>query len=232
MSVKMNSKIKIAVVGVEQSRRIVETLGALGSVSCFTCIQTLRGGAHQGAPDLVVLESGAIELEVPKLRSLGADLGWTFSLIAISRVDVGCDVLRTALAKGADDIFVAPVSDALLRVKVEHLMNQQARATAAPEPAPEIFDPERIEDLTMKEYRILRAIMGEPHMTISRHGLMRKVWPNLLISPKTVDVHLFNLRRKIRRYGYDIRSRLESGGEDGRCFELARVDRAIPRLGL
>ena len=53
--------------------------------------------------------------------------------------------------------------------------------------------------------------MDSSDRCISRTDILEKVWGKTSVHPKTVDVHLYNLRRKLHAYGYMIRS--DGGGK-------------------
>lgn len=60
------------------------------------------------------------------------------------------------------------------------------------------------QDLTFKEFKILGLFMSDPGRPVSRQLLISTLWADVKVGPKTLDVHLFNLRRKIRPKGYDL----------------------------
>lgn len=59
-------------------------------------------------------------------------------------------------------------------------------------------------DLTFKEFKILGLFINTPEHSLSRQNLISSLWTDVKVGPKTLDVHLFNLRRKIRPKGYDL----------------------------
>lgn len=119
------------------------------------------------------------------------------------------DWVMDLLEAGAVDVMAWPISSIVLRAKVERFFASAASAVADVKPTP--FDLERLPELTMKEYKIVRAILSAPAQRITRLGLIERVWPDNNVSPKTIDVHIFNLRRKLRRHGFDIKSGIDTG---------------------
>jgi len=59
--------------------------------------------------------------------------------------------------------------------------------------------------LTSKEFQIVAHLIDDANATLPRQVIIDRVWFNLRVSPKTFDVHLVNLRRKLNTIGLDIR---------------------------
>lgn len=64
-------------------------------------------------------------------------------------------------------------------------------------------------ELTRKELKIIEIIIEQPRMTIQRDELQKKIWGRF-ISANTLDVHLCNLRKKLKNTSYEITS-LDNG---------------------
>lgn len=64
-------------------------------------------------------------------------------------------------------------------------------------------------DLTRKELKIIETIIETPNMMIDRNELQKIIWGRF-ISANTLDVHLCNLRKKLKDTNYQIRS-LDTG---------------------
>ncbi len=73
-----------------------------------------------------------------------------------------------------------------------------------------VLDGNLLSGLTCKQKALIRLFLSSEEREVERHAILENVWGDLSIQPKTVDVHLYNLRRKIHPYGYLIRS--EGGG--------------------
>ncbi len=112
---------------------------------------------------------------------------------------------------GADDYVCKPFSPrevvARVRAQLRRAREFQARAAGAPAPAPEIeLDAERFEarargvtlTLTPVEFRLLRALAERPGRVLSRQQLLDALYlDHRVVSDRTVDSHIKNLRRKI-----------------------------------
>lgn len=70
---------------------------------------------------------------------------------------------------------------------------------------------DQVRELTLKEYRIVKAMCKGSGHKISREALKNAVWPGISVGDKTIDVHIFNARQKLRAAGFDISSDLHDG---------------------
>lgn len=62
--------------------------------------------------------------------------------------------------------------------------------------------------LTRKEFEILRLLLENPNVVLSREELLSKVWTgDVYVNDRTVDVHITRLRKKIAPYGEHIVTR-------------------------
>ena len=51
--------------------------------------------------------------------------------------------------------------------------------------------------LTRREFDLLAALLRDPERVHTREGLLELVWGSTYLQPKTVDVHIAGLRRKL-----------------------------------
>lgn len=58
--------------------------------------------------------------------------------------------------------------------------------------------------LTAKELQIVSLLNSAPTRALSREDLVKQIWHSVKVSSKTLDVHIFNLRRKIAPLGIEI----------------------------
>jgi len=142
----------------------------------------------------------------------------TCPFIVISSYD-DVDILRACFDEGAMDYLTKPFAKAELIVKIERIL--RAAGKAEPEPGPERgswpgirFDPEILSvgrdgqspvQLTARELRIFWILYRARGELVSRQQIKEQVWPNALVSGKTLDVHIFNLRAKLRGVSIGIR---------------------------
>jgi two-component system response regulator BaeR len=117
------------------------------------------------------------------------------------------------LELGADDYICKPFSprEVVARVKAV-LRRTQAAATPSAAPASIELDESRFEarmrgqaiDLTPVEFRLLGKLVAQPGRVFSRQQLMDALYrDHRIVSERTVDSHVKNLRRKLARVGPD-----------------------------
>ena len=62
--------------------------------------------------------------------------------------------------------------------------------------------------LPRKEFEILALMLEHPGRIFSREELMERIWPDdVVVTDRTVDVHITRIRSKISPYGKSIVSR-------------------------
>lgn len=132
--------------------------------------------------------------------------------IIVSSVD-DIDALRFCFKEGALDYLTKPFKKNELLVKIENVLSGVNR----PRPVSEDgltktldLDGQEVKGLTTKQMQLLSLFINSNDRSVTRHDILDKVWRDTSVHPKTVDVHLYNLRRKVHEYGYLIRS--DGGG--------------------
>ncbi len=113
------------------------------------------------------------------------------------------------LSMGADDYLVKPFSILELVARIKAILRRVQPALPGPRtlrsgpfrfdlPALEASRDGRPLDLTSREFRILEILITRPGKTHSREELLRLAWEaDARPTPRTVDVHVANLRRKL-----------------------------------
>lgn len=88
------------------------------------------------------------------------------------------------------------------------------------------FDREKIEfkengrplDLTLVEMRVLGLLDKNSNNLVFRKTILEKIWPGVFVTSRTVDVHIFRIRKElhdheivgVRNKGYLLREKLKS----------------------
>ena len=54
--------------------------------------------------------------------------------------------------------------------------------------------------LTQMEFDLLRYFMERPNQVIPRNKLLGDLWPDAVVADRTVDTHIANLRRKLKKF--------------------------------
>lgn len=115
------------------------------------------------------------------------------------------------LELGADDYICKPFSPREVVARVRAVLRRSNPATARPSPAVEL-DEDRFEarihgqalNLTPVEFRLLGKLASQPGRVFSRDQLIGALYADhRVVSDRTVDSHVKNLRRKLSDLGYD-----------------------------
>ena len=154
-------------------------------------------------------------------------------IIFITALD-GEDNLVKGLNIGADDYIAKPLSmkevKARVRAVLRRTLNQGDRSrdsldTSDHGPVPLIYEGIRL-DLNAKtvtldgeelictklEFELLSFFLQHPGRVYSREDLLKYCWPqDVLVLDRTVDVNITRLRKKIGRYGKQIKTRVGYG---------------------
>ncbi len=120
--------------------------------------------------------------------------------------DDDIESLRLCFKEGANDYMTKPFKKNELLVKVETIL--RGRKSIGRSVRPQIsIDGTSITGLTTKQQKLLSLFIHEnPERLVDRNLILDKVWGNTAVHPKTIDVHLYNLRRKLHPFGYMIKS--------------------------
>jgi DNA-binding response OmpR family regulator len=180
-----------------------ETLGYRYPVVFFENLESLSRALHDGQkekPDLLIAD-----LKLPDGTFLaflkspdGALIDFPFAVV--SSVD-DLDALRFCFERGAVDYIVKPFQKSELIAKTE-------RALAHGTPITPAGFQSAIDNLplTGMERTILLKIHDAGPGGIERGVLISRVWKDVAVNPKTVDVHISNLRRKLAPHNLDVRA--------------------------
>jgi len=128
------------------------------------------------------------------------------------------DVLRSCFEEGALDYLTKPFHKPELIVKVENnLKNRTSKPESKSPSAPviEVLAAENEQEnwnklmrqLTARELRIFSSLYQNAGNPVSKHRLFEDVWGDVKVGKKTLDVHMFNLRRKLRSSSLQIEFR-------------------------
>ena len=160
----------------------------------------------------------------------------TIPIIFITALE-GEDNMVKGLNIGADDYITKPLSMKEVKARVRAVLRRASVSNQHPEgkgafPTSDhqisyegitldlnaklaTLDGEHL-SLTKLEYEILSLLLQHPGKVFSREDLLKYCWPqDVLVLDRTVDVNITRLRKKIGRYGQQIKTRVGYGY----CFE-------------
>ena len=123
--------------------------------------------------------------------------------VVVSSLD-DVDALRFCFDEGALDYITKPFKKSELIVKIERaILNSEEKKKLSGPKNMAIFKP-IFSELTAKENAILSLFKESTSGEVTRDEIVTTVWENLKVHPKTLDVHLYNLRRKLQAHGLKI----------------------------
>lgn len=138
----------------------------------------------------------------------------TFSTIPILMITARVEEIDRLLGLelGADDYICKPFSPREVVARVKAVLRRSRAAGATPKAAPIELDECRFEarvlgkllNVTPVEFRLLSKLMAQPGRVFSRQQLMDSLYrDHRVVSERTVDSHVKNLRRKLADAGSD-----------------------------
>lgn len=136
-------------------------------------------------------------------------------------------VMKKCFDLGCADFLLKPLRLNELRVKVARSLETKAPADQRrlefnPSTHTVCFEGRESEPLTSKEYQILSTLFAAPGQCATRAEVLGRVWTVSKVVSKTLDVHIFHLRKKLAVIGVAIQHRapdsfqIDFGGEGDR----------------
>lgn len=210
----------IYIVEDDESIREIETIALKNSnymVYAFEKAKDFYRKLDEIVPDLVLLDimlpdENGYDI-VKKLRKNPATK--RLPVIMVTAKSTEMDMIK-GLDDGADDYIKKPFSVMELITRVKVLL----RRTEGEEVKFHVLDnimmdherhmvyvSEKPVELTFKEYELLRFLMTNQNVVLSRESIMRHVWgTDFEGESRTVDVHIKTLRQKLGEGGNHIRT--------------------------
>jgi DNA-binding response OmpR family regulator len=160
-----------------------------------------RGGIDVALVDVMLPELDGFEV----VRRIRTESGIPIILITAR----GEEAQRiTGLELGADDYVVKPFSAPEVVARVRAQLRRSRGDFGSPEPlrtgsveldavARRVTVDDREVELTRREFDLLAALLRDPDRVHTRDALLDQVWGSMYLQPKTVDVHIAGLRRKL-----------------------------------
>lgn len=133
--------------------------------------------------------------------------------VVVAALDPSFSSVSRTLQDGAADVVLLETPISLVAAKVKHRLNSQNNTKC------ELLKASKIDNVyrkittakgrsatfTSKEFQIVMAFARLEPSLISRTELIQEVWGGVRVGQKTLDVHLFNIRKKIAPIQLEIR---------------------------
>jgi DNA-binding response OmpR family regulator len=207
--------------------------------------EVVTANSAEEALELPLLEYGLILLDVMMDEMSGFQMARKMKdnpatapipIIFITALEGEANMVK-GLNIGADDYITKPLSMKEVKARVRAVLRRASVSNQHPEgkgafPTSDhqisyegitldlnaklaTLDGEHL-SLTKLEYEILSLLLQHPGKVFSREDLLKYCWPqDVLVLDRTVDVNITRLRKKIGRYGQQIKTRVGYGY----CFE-------------
>ncbi len=158
-------------------------------------------------PDLILLDVMLPDMDgyaiLTKIRAINARV----PVIIVSAKTDEISFVK-GLNKGADDYMAKPFSvlELMARVKTNlrraSLFVEKANGFVIDNNTYKVFYDGAELVLTLKEFRLLKMLIGKTGITVSREELFREVWgEDFFGETRTLDMHIASLREKIKEAG-------------------------------
>jgi DNA-binding response OmpR family regulator len=191
--------------------------------------------AAQGVYDCILLDVMLPQKDGFQVCKALRDRGLKTPILMLTARDTTIDMVM-GLKLGADDYLAKPFDMQVLLARIEALLRRNPSSAAHPSAGRFCFGPFTLDTsrrqlhhndepvaLNATEYQLLCYLVDHEGTTIAREKLLDEVWGyELMVSSRTVDVHIARLRQKlnegqipqyiktIRRMGY----RFENNSKD------------------
>ena len=206
----------IYIVEDDSNIREIETIALKNSghtVSAFEKARDFYKKTEDMVPDLVLLDVMLPYDIVKKLRK--NPVTKQIPIIMVTAKTTEMDMIK-GLDDGADDYIKKPFSIMELITRVKALLRRTTPEESKYARIDNVFlDNERhmvyVDDapveLTFKEYELLRLLMSNPSVVLTREVIMRHVWGTEFEGEsRTVDMHIKTLRQKLGAAGSKIKT--------------------------
>ena len=166
-------------------------------------------------PDFIVLDLGLPDID--GLTIIEQTRSWSnIPIIIVSARDNEIDKV-TALDMGADDYVTKPFGMMELISRIKAVLRRTQKDAQDPQDVIVLGDIEmntkkhevtadgEVVTLTLKEYELLKRLMKNPNIVMTRDCLLEDIWGyDFDGETRTVDVHVRTLRQKLGKSGEKI----------------------------
>ncbi len=176
-------------------------------VKLFGCAKDFFEEYGKAIPDLILLDVMLPDMDGYTILTKIREVNERVPVIIVSAKSDELSFVK-GLNKGADDYMSKPFSvlELLARVKTNlrraKLFVEKADGFVVDNNTYKIFYDGTELALTLKEFKLLRLLIGKTGVTISRDELFREVWgEDFFGETRTLDMHVASLREKIKVVG-------------------------------
>lgn len=133
-----------------------------------------------------------------------ADLSLNVPYLVISGRD-DYETISNAYAADAIDYILKPLNHDEIKAKVERHLRNIEEKTLESSKSLEALNID-FTNFTNKEVKIIESFNQREDKTLHRNEIVQIIWKNIAIHPNTLDVHIYNLRKKLKEFNYGIKA--------------------------
>ena len=168
----------------------------------FECFESVR-------PSLVILDIMLPDMDGYTILSKIREMDEKIPVLIVSARSDEISAVK-GLNKGADDYITKPFSvlELIARIKTSlrranlYVTNQEG--FVVDNNVYKVFYEGKDLGLTLKEFKLLKLLIGKAGVTVEREELFREVWgEGFMGETRTLDMHIAQLRDKIKECGGD-----------------------------
>jgi DNA-binding response OmpR family regulator len=115
------------------------------------------------------------------------------------------DNIRHAFEAGAIDYILKPFNYNEIIGKVEKHLQKIDEKNFETSKSLEALNL-NFSQFTNKEIKIIESFNIRDDKTLHRNEIVKIIWKNIAIHPNTLDVHIYNLRKKLKASGFNIKA--------------------------
>lgn len=171
--------------------------------------QAFKAGMKQQSVDLLIMDWMLPDTEgIDVLTWVRNVFDWHIPVIFQTQRDAEEDIVR-ALQVGADDYMVKPVRHAELLARIESVARRTLGQDEANEQVFGVYrldidnmkvfvNEEPLDDLTSKEFSLIRFLFNHAGRALSRDHILENVWGTTsAINTRKIDTHISRIRSKL-----------------------------------
>jgi DNA-binding response OmpR family regulator len=159
--------------------------------------------SEKNCPDLIVADIMLQDGHFIKLLN-DSDITLNTPYLVISSSD-DIESMRSAFTAGAIDYLIKPFNYNEALAKVERHINKITEKNLETSKLLDALNLE-LSQFTNKEIKIVESFNLSDDKTLHRNEIVKIIWKNIAIHPNTLDVHIYNLRKKLKPYNYGIKA--------------------------
>ncbi|MBP7118162.1 MAG: response regulator [Candidatus Cloacimonetes bacterium] len=183
------------------------------ATACFETWEGLKSSLNEALPSLLVLDLMLPDADGMQIcRDLRAQARYQNMPIVMLTARVGIEDRISGLEDGADDYITKPFAAKELVARIKAVLRRlswqrESRVYEIAEGL--VLDLNRFEaslygkriDLTLTEFKLLQLLTKRPGWVYTRAQMLDYLWGNdKVVIDRTIDVHIKNLRDKIKPY--------------------------------